>query len=65
MAITKDDARKKIERAMEQNGGFTHNLIGMALSMIGDNKKANELIDEYSLDELYGIEKEPEREGAE
>lgn len=55
--------RTRIEKAMNQGGNFTHNIIGLSLSSLASKcgkKYANELIDELGLDDLYGIEKEPE-----
>lgn len=58
------EARKKIERAIEKNGPYSHNIVGMVLSSVSKDhgvKKANELLEEYNIEGLYGIapEKEP------
>jgi|GEM_PF-6151770 len=62
--MNKDQARSKIERYINSSGGVSHNLIGFALRQLAkstkSNKDSNELIDEYSLQDLYGINKEPE-----
>jgi hypothetical protein len=52
-------ARARIEEAMEQDGPFTHNLIGFTLSSLAQKvgvKYANELVREFDLTEIYGIE---------
>lgn len=64
--LTKDqikilhEARQHIEKAMEQNGPYSHNIVSLALSQVAreiSNEEANGLIDEYELTDLYGIEK--------
>ncbi len=52
------EARKKIEKAIDQNGPYSHNMIGATLRSLADKtgyKYANELVREFDLDELYGI----------
>jgi hypothetical protein len=51
-------AREKIERALDQNGQYTHNIIGIVLRML-TIKDANKLIDEMCLGD-FGFEKVPE-----
>lgn len=56
-------ARSHIERAIEQNGPYSHNMISITLAFLADKcgkKYANELVDEFDLKELYGIERETE-----
>ena len=58
---TINDAKEKIERAIESNGQFTHNILGLILRKVDGlfgTKVANDLIDEYDLED-YGINKEP------
>lgn len=53
-------ARQTIERAIDQNGPYSHNVCSMALMAVAkaDGKKAaNKLIEDYGLDALYGIQK--------
>jgi hypothetical protein len=57
-------ARERIERAMDQDGPFTHNMIGLTLSGLADKvgvKYANELVREFELDEIYGIQEVEEK----
>ena len=52
--------RRRIEKAIDQSGPFSHNIVGLALSQVSKEfgvNVANGLIDEYELDELYGIQK--------
>ena len=57
MTNKETNARKKIEKAMEQDGPYTHNIIGLVLSGLKDINLANQLIEEYEIDDLYGIQK--------
>lgn len=50
-------AKEKIEKAIIQDGPYSHNIVGLVLSGLNDKKAANKLIDEFELDELYGIQK--------
>lgn len=54
-------ARDRIKRALIQDGDYTHNLIGLVLTMLaqelGNNGIANQLIDDYNLSDRYGIHK--------
>jgi hypothetical protein len=56
-AVTK--ARGRIRRALQQNGNYTHNIIGLVLTMLaqelGNKDIANQLIDEYQLTKRFGI----------
>ena len=57
---TVEDAKEKIERAIESGGSFTHNILGLILREVDKlfgTKVANDLIDEYNLED-YGINKE-------
>jgi len=57
-------ARDSIENAMDQNGPYTHNIISLSLRSLaekGGNKAANDLVDEYELDQEYGIQKVEEK----
>lgn len=59
---TKADAEEMIEYHIRQNGSHTHNLIGMVLRQTAEvlgYEVANELVDEFSLDLRYGMNKEP------
>lgn len=56
------EARKKIEKAIDQNGQYSHNICGLVLSSVSRDhglEAANNLIDEFALDEIYGIHKVP------
>ena len=53
----KAEARDKIQKAIGQNGPYTHNIIGLVLSGLKDIDMANDLIDENDLDRVYGIQK--------
>jgi len=60
MARTLEEAREKIEEALLQNGSFTHNLVGLILSGVAKEhgyEAANNLVDEFALDDLLGIKK--------
>jgi uncharacterized protein involved in exopolysaccharide biosynthesis len=50
-----EEAKDRIEKALERDGQYSHNMITVALESIskklGDHV-ANELIDEYELEEL-------------
>lgn len=55
-----ENARENIRQAMKENGGFTHNLIGMSLLILSkevSKKAANDLIDEMKITQRYGIQK--------
>jgi len=50
----------KIEKAMEEDGCFSHNKIGVTLLLLAREEgyeAANKLVDEYNLTELYEIPK--------
>lgn len=52
-------ACEQIEKAMEQDGPFTHNMIGITLLGLAEKfgyKYSNDLIKQYDLTDLYGIE---------
>ena len=57
----KEETEAKIEDLLSENphGPFTHNLLSMYLRGLsgktGCNRASNELIEEFSLDTLYGI----------
>jgi hypothetical protein len=53
-------AKQKIEKAIDQSGPYSHNICSMALLAVveADGKEAaNNLIEEYRLDALFGIQK--------
>jgi hypothetical protein len=53
-------AEAAIVKAMKQNGPFSHNLVGMALSSLArehGEAEADKLVDKFDLTVLYGIEK--------
>jgi hypothetical protein len=56
------EARERIRKAVLNGGQYSHNVIGLALTIVaqemGGNKIANQLIDEYKLTEMFGIEKQ-------
>ena len=58
-AVTK--ARERIRKVLDQNGQYTHNIIGLVLTMLaqelGNKGIANQLIDEYKLTKRFGINK--------
>ena len=58
---TKFDAEEMIEYHINQGGPYSHNLIGVVLreadKQLG-RAVANDLIDDYSLDSRYGMNKE-------
>jgi len=62
-AVTK--ARSRIRRALQQNGNYTHNIIGLVLTMLaqelGNKDIADQLIDEYKLTQRFGILKTDQR----
>lgn len=52
------EARKKIENAIFQDGNYTNNIIGSVLRQVARDHgygTANQLIDEYDIEEEYGI----------
>lgn len=60
------EARRKIERAIEQSGPYSHNIVGFVLREVAKahgTAKANALIDEYGIEDLYGIELQKEPRG--
>lgn len=54
-------ARKRIQKALRGNTGQERNIIGLSLALLaqelGHRDFANALIDEYDLDNLFGIVK--------
>jgi len=57
-----DIFKEQIERAIGQNGSYTHNIIGMVLSDVAKNygdEEANKLIDEYDLSRWGMVKQEP------
>jgi hypothetical protein len=57
---TMDAAREFIAQKLENIGGFTHNIVGSKLRAVAKEisyEAANELIDEFDLDDLLGIAK--------
>lgn len=62
MSLTIEKWKERIEKAIEQNGPYSHNIIGLALSAIAKeagNKVANDVIAEMDL-EMYGFRAVPE-----
>jgi hypothetical protein len=57
MTEKENKARKSIENAIEQDGPYSHNMISLTLISLKNNKLANQLVEEYDLEELYGIQK--------
>ena len=56
-----EEFRRKIEKAIGQNGSFTHNIISMVLRSASQElgkEAANSLVREYRLAKLYGINEE-------
>ena len=56
------DARKRIRKALDQAGPYSHNIAGLVLSAVAERfgkQAANELIEEYALDDIYGIQQVP------
>ena len=52
--------RRQIEKAINKNGQFSHNIVSIVLREVSKEfgvNVANGLVDEYELDELYGIQK--------
>ena len=52
--------RKQIEAEVERQGSFSHNIIGIVLRQVSEEfsvNVANGLVDEYELDEIFGIQK--------
>lgn len=57
-----EKAVDSIERALEANGEYSHNICSNAVRQVSyrwGKKKANKLIDEYDLTRIYKIRKEP------
>lgn len=55
-----EKARARIEEAIDQNGPYTHNIIGLCLAEVGEmigNDMVNCLIDQFELDVYYGFVK--------
>ena len=53
-------ARQRIDKAINQDGAFSHNMIGLALAILSredGQEAADKLVDEYNLTELYEIQK--------
>ena len=63
IAITRARIRATLEEAGA--GDYDHNIVGIALALLsqetGNHAAANALIDEYKLDERFGIQKVAER----
>lgn len=58
--MTMDEARATIKRAVDQAGPYSHNLCSIVLSMVHQwhgLAAANALVEEYGLEDLYGIRK--------
>jgi len=56
-------AKSHIQRALDQDGPYTHNICSINLRLIETfkgRKEANKVIDEFDLTELYNISKEIE-----
>lgn len=53
-----DKAREQIQKAIDQDGPYSHNIVGLVLSSVASDygtAQANELIAEFDLTEVYGI----------
>ena len=62
-------AKTRIQQAINKNGNYSHNICSVVLMAVHQKvgrASAKDLINEFSLDDLYGIQihDEPEREGA-
>jgi hypothetical protein len=54
-------ARRIIRQAIKTNGPYSHNIISLSLASVMRKfgvHAANKLVDEFDLEELYGIRKE-------
>ena len=54
------EAKKAIEKALDRQGPYSHNICGCVLRAVSEShgiSRANALIEEYALDEIYGINK--------
>lgn len=52
--------RQQIVKAIEQDGPYSHNIVSSVLRSVSNEfgaNVANGLIDEYELDEVFGIQK--------
>lgn len=52
------EARTKIQKAIDQDGPYTHNILGLVLSKVAkelDVEHANGLVEEFNLEDAYGI----------
>lgn len=55
-----DKARADIEKAIEQDGPYSHNICSLVLAAVYDKlgrKAANKLVDEFDLDTIFDIQK--------
>ena len=58
-----DRTREMIQQAIDANGEYSHNICSLNLRRVSrfkGRKVANKLIDEFELDDIYKIMKEPE-----
>ena len=56
--ITIEEARKGIQKAIDTNGGYSHNIVSLTLSIVSKSfgvKATNGLIEEFDLVDVYGI----------
>ena len=52
--------RLQIEAEVEKQGSYSHNIVGIVLRQVSKEfsvNVANGLVDEYELDEVFGIQK--------
>lgn len=58
--MTIKEANERIEKAMLQNGQYSHNICTLVLSAVACDHgiaQANKLVDEWGLTNAYGIKK--------
>lgn len=51
-------AKEQIDRAIDRNGPYSHNIIGLVLNDVSaklGRRAANSLIEEFDLEALYGF----------
>lgn len=56
-----DSAKRKIQKQIDEMGGYSHNIVGLVLSSVADEfgqEEANKLIDEMDITTIFNIHKE-------
>lgn len=56
-----DSAKRKIQKQIDEMGGYSHNIVGLVLSSVADEfgqEEANKLIDEMDITAIFNIHKE-------